>query len=131
MLLQLLRERLLQPAAIDAAAPCVPSTARPYPCAEDEGGCGGGHEEEDHEQGDACCSPPAWVRLLSCLCNNRNTHMLDGANGNESGGEEDSSSGEGKLEQQLWQQLRGNAQQACSTGKLFGVARCWRGPSWS
>lgn len=47
-------------------------------------------EEYEHEQGD-CCVPAAWVRLVSCLHNDRGSHMMSG--GGDGGSDQEGSSG--------------------------------------
>lgn len=98
------------------AAACVSglhTEAAPSPCVAADGGeegCGseceedhdhhhphhqghGAHsqeEEYEHEQGD-CCVPAAWVRLVSCLHNDRGSHMMSG--GGDGGSDQEGSSG--------------------------------------
>ncbi|PRW61282.1 bifunctional lysine-specific demethylase and histidyl-hydroxylase MINA [Chlorella sorokiniana] len=84
----------------------------------EHGGCGSdceedhehGHAHHDHAEGEACgagCAeaghdhasgsagaPPAWVRLVSCLHNDRDSHMMSGGDDEESDEEEAGSSDE-------------------------------------
>ena len=65
-----------------------------------DGGAGedcGSDCEEEHEHGHAATGsggPPAWVRLLSCLRNSRDTHMMGGP-GDEGGSSSDEDDGSG------------------------------------
>lgn len=119
---------------------------------QEHGGCGNDCEEEhDHGHGDhshgedgpcgadcadtgydhgsgSAAAPPAWVRLVSCLHNGRDSHMMSGGDGEEgdeegSSDEEEGSEGGCKCRRACWFQQAGAAW-ACGEVRKATLAVC-------